>query len=70
MVRSVPHDSRFTLADKLLDGQLEAHLRRLRADGVSYDEMVQWFKAEGIHVSRETLRRWVLDLDEPEAVGA
>lgn len=67
----MPHDTRFTLADKVLDGNLESHLRRLRAEGVSYDEMVQQFKALGVHVSRETLRRWVLELpSEPEAAAS
>lgn len=60
--------TRFELVDRILGGQLAAELRRLKAENVTYDDMVDVFAERGISVSRETLRRWVASLDK-EAVA-
>lgn len=56
--------SRFELVDQLLGGKLAQILNELRTDGVSYDDMARHFEGLGVPVSRETLRRWVKNLDE------
>jgi hypothetical protein len=65
--------SRFDLVNLALGGELRSILRSLRDEGATYDEMVQAFAARGVDLSRETLRRWVRDLDpddQPKAATA
>ncbi len=53
--------SSFDLADKVLGGTLAERLRRMRAEGLTYDQMAEELRP-AIGVSRETLRRWVVQL--------
>lgn len=55
----------YRLADRILDGGLEAKLRRWRAAGVSL-RSIQLLLEEllGVRLALETVRRWVHDLDE------
>lgn len=52
----------FALADKLVDGGLAERLAQEMAAGRSFDSISQRLTAEGISVSRETVRRWCIDL--------
>lgn len=48
----------FEVVNQRYEGGLAAHLRQLRADGFSIDEIVAAFEFDGIKVSAETVRRW------------
>jgi hypothetical protein len=62
---STPSGTIFALADRILDGKLEAKLRAWRSETprASYDEIVLRLRAEDVDVSRETIGRWCRDLD-------
>lgn len=61
------NQSRFDLVDQLLKGQLAKRLQRARKEGTSYDDLAREFAAQGITVSRETLRRWTKEVEEAAA---
>ena len=48
----------YTLANRVLRGQLPRRLREARKDGISYRRLAEEFNAEGIPVSHETIRQW------------
>lgn len=48
----------FEMVDKRYEGGLEAHLRALRAEGLSIDQIAASLDADGITVTGETVRRW------------
>jgi transposase-like protein len=48
-------------ADERLDGQLDALLLSLRAEGLSIDGITRALWERDIEVSRETVRRWVAE---------
>lgn len=58
----------YHLYDRILNGRLGPMLLRWKDEGISQDEMAFRLRAEGVAVSRETVRRWVKDLQE-EAVA-
>lgn len=60
-----PVASIFEIVDRALDGGLADRLRELRADGKSIDQITEIFAADGYHVSRETIRRWMKHGDIP-----
>lgn len=60
----MPPRSNYDLVDKILDGRLAFELRRMRADGLTFDQMAHAFSVRGIDISRETLRRWSKDQGE------
>lgn len=57
-----PQGTIYPLADKALDGQLAARLRDGRAEGLSYYELRDELRKQGIAVSHETVRRWCQEL--------
>lgn len=59
--------SNFELANMALGGQLEDRLSEWRADGLTIDRIAQRLQGDGIDVSRETVRRWLLKLGIDEA---
>lgn len=63
----MPPKSSYDLIDRLLEGQLAVVLAGYRADGLTFDQMSAAFADRGIAVSRETLRRWVNELDGEDA---
>jgi len=56
--------STYDLVNKVLDGRLAFELRRMRGDGLTFDQMAHAFSVKGVDVSRETLRRWTKDQQE------
>jgi len=63
--------SSFELVNTALSGKLEKRLRHMRSLGLSFDDMTAEFAAEGIAVSRETVRRWCKETAiETSRVGA
>jgi transposase-like protein len=58
----------YTLANRVLRGQLPRRLREARKDGISYRRLAEEFNAEGIPVSHETIRQWVRQLNIEEKV--
>lgn len=68
IVAHVTARSPFPLIDKILGGNLATELARLRGEGVSYDGIARWLLTEhGVHVSSETVRRWMREHVDPEA---
>jgi len=67
---STPSGTIFALADRILNGELVDRLTDWRTQDprVSFDEIADRLKAEGVKASRETVRRWcdTLDLTDPE----
>jgi len=57
----------YLLADHILEGRLEPELRRMRAEGITLDDMARHFNGRGIPLSRETVRRWVSALPAMDA---
>jgi hypothetical protein len=55
----------FPIVDKALGGKLEARLRKWRPS-VSFDEIANRLRSEGIDVNGETIRRWCDDLGIPK----
>ena len=55
----------FALANRVLGGDLDGRLRELRSEGLSFDEMAERLGADGVAVSRETVRRWCTDIGLP-----
>lgn len=53
----------YYMADRILDGQLDDELRRMRSDGMAYEDIALELRAKGIRLSRETLRRWCADAE-------
>jgi hypothetical protein len=54
----------YVLADRVLDGQLEARLRQWRAAGVSLRSIQALLEHDlGIKPALETIRRWLRDLE-------
>lgn len=53
--------STWDLADRLYDGKLAVRLATEVAAGDSFDTIAQRLTAEGIEVSRETVRRWCVE---------
>lgn len=62
-MRLVGRTPTYHLYDRLMNGRLGSTLLAWKAEGVSQDEMAFRLRAEGIAVSRETIRRWVKDLE-------
>lgn len=57
----------YPLIDRALDGTLADRLRRWRDEGMSYASIATRLHVEhGVDVSHETVRQWVLDLDDGE----
>lgn len=54
-------------ADQILKGQLAKKLRRMRAAGQTNDEIAFALRSEGVHISRETVRRWLSELEPRDA---
>jgi hypothetical protein len=54
--------SLFPIADKALDGELEARLRAARAAGRSFADISRELHNEGVPLSAETVRVWCRDL--------
>ncbi len=52
----------YPLADRALGGTLERRLRRWRKEGRSYEQIARAVGDEGIDVSGETIRKWVVAL--------
>lgn len=65
----MPRDT-YELVDQILDGGLAEELRRLKDEGKTFDQMAGIFSLKGINVSRETLRRWSLRLDDEPTKAA
>lgn len=62
---------RYALVNDRLGGTLDAQLKLWRAAGVSYQAMSRIINLEtGVPVSRESVRQWVLALDEPNGEAA
>lgn len=57
--------SLFPLFDQLLDGKLEQRLAVARAQKLSFDDIAHDLRAEGVHVTGETVRRWCKELGIP-----
>lgn len=51
-------------ADQTLKGRLKGQLLRWRAQGVSHEEVARRLRDKGVTVSRETVRRWYLDMKD------
>jgi hypothetical protein len=60
----------FDIVNRGMKGQLKRKLRRMKADGLSYDRMADELEKAGYPVSRETCRRWIAGLDEAKATAA
>lgn len=62
----------YDLLDRLMEGQLADELRRLRAEGESYERIARWLSTQhDVELTAEAVRQWVLALDdEPEAASA
>lgn len=58
--------SLFPLFDRILDGTLADRLRDARQQGLSYNEIAIRLRDDGVKVTGETVRRWVLDLADGE----
>lgn len=54
--------STWDLADRLFDGKLAVRLATEVAAGDSFDTIASRLTADGIAVSRETVRRWCIEL--------
>ena len=50
--------SSYQLVNKALNGGLPAELGRMRAEGLTLEQMADDFAARGFDVSLETVRRW------------
>lgn len=62
--------SNYELADLALGGNLAQRLREWRAQGLSLDRIAEKLRHDdGIHVSRETVRRWFVDIDASEGAA-
>lgn len=59
-----PTGTIYPLADKALEGKLAARLAAGRAEGLSYYELRDELRDQGIAVSHETVRRWCLELEQ------
>jgi len=59
--------STFALHDRVLGGGLADLLRQWRSDGVSFTEMSFRLREKNVHVSPETLRRWMRILDAEQS---
>lgn len=58
--------STMELYDRATDGQLLPALRAMRAEGLSYDAIVDRLRDDlDVKVSRSTVARWISALDEP-----
>lgn len=57
----------FDLANLVLGGRLNQKLRRWRDQGRTLDTIAADLRAQGIDVSRETVRRWYLALEKGAA---
>ena len=57
----MPGVSTFTLHDRIIGGDLEARLRAMRAEHVSYDEIAYRLRPD-VNVSRSTVARWCIEL--------
>lgn len=55
-----PPSSLYTLADKLLDGDLEQTLRTARDNGTPFDAIARDLHAQGVSVTGETVRNWCI----------
>lgn len=62
--------SNYDLANVALGGQLADQLRDWRAEGLTLDRIAEVLRDDhGIHVSRETVRRWFVDLAVTEGAA-
>lgn len=61
--------STYDHANHILHGRLDQRLREMRAEGLTYDAMAEYFKTQGIPVTRQSVHRWVKNL-ETEAVAS
>lgn len=52
----------FPLADKALGGTLERRLRKQRQAGMTNSAIAEDLADDGIDVSRETVRKWCIEL--------
>lgn len=60
----------FPLFDRILGGKLAEQLAAWRAEDLSFDAIARRLGAEhDIEVTGETVRRWCIDLEIPEAVA-
>lgn len=48
----------YQLVNRSLRGNLPGRLRQYRDEGKSLDEMAYLLQSEGLHISRETVRKW------------
>lgn len=56
--------STFPLYDAAYAGDLRADLNAWRAEGLTLDQLAARLQAEGVDVSRETVRRWLSMFEE------
>lgn len=59
----------FDLINTGMNGELAQRLRAWRDEGLTYDTISRRLDDEGYVVSREMVRRWVLDLDSQPAAS-
>lgn len=65
MATYMARQSRFDLADLILDGELEQILRAARLKNVSFDDIALNLRLRGIEVTGETVRQWCIQRDVP-----
>jgi intein-encoded DNA endonuclease-like protein len=64
----MPASNTFPIYDRVLGGRLEALLRRWRAEGLSYEAIAHRLADDhGVTVTGQTVRRWLVDLDQGAA---
>lgn len=59
----LPTGTIYPLANKALDGKLAARLSQGRAEGLSFYDLRDELRDQGIAVSHETVRRWCMELE-------
>lgn len=57
----------FDLIDTAMKGELVPSLEEWRKEGLSQDAMARRLSEQGFSVSRETIRRWFLELDREQS---
>lgn len=59
----------FHLYDRLMNGRLADTILAWQAEGVTFDEIAFRLRAEGVVVSRETVRRWFKQIHPDKAAS-
>lgn len=50
--------------DRFYQGELDARLRQMRGDGLTYRAIARALEHDGFDVTAETVRQWCLGLEE------